>query len=141
MSFWSHSANLERQPEAAGSPNALQQTISQSIRPGHLTDLSKFMTHTNLDGHDEGQREANRDLKGPSWELGHNVTLDPGSIIYIRDISAEARISDRIMFVLRKNTQSSWACLTFCSHPDTWSVTLHKTHVQVISKPPDSQRQ
>ncbi|KIV83275.1 hypothetical protein PV11_05318 [Exophiala sideris] len=121
--FWSKPAPA---PAPVTPPHSPQQDVQRKPRAGHFKDLSRFMISTSTRHREEPQYFLN-DLP---WKLGHDANLEPGTIIYIRDKSDSTRICDRVMLVLRENTESSVTCLSFCWHPDL-ERREQKTHVPV----------
>jgi len=122
------------QPASVSPPQGPSQDIPQQNRAGHFHDLSKFMASADKTHREDPQFLLNN----LEWGLGHDAILVPGTIIWIKDKLASTRICDRVMLVLRKNTQSSMTCVSFCWHADLWQRELQETHLQVVPTNTDS---
>jgi hypothetical protein len=102
---------------------------SDSRRPGKFKNISDFAdpkpkndgTHAT----ESNQPQPQNQQKQLEYHPISSRSLSVRHIIHIQDVNPTSRIHDRIMLVIRRNSGTSFTCLTFCTHGDD---VVHEEH-------------
>lgn len=100
---------------------------SDSRRPGKFKKISDFADpKPKKDGtHATESNQPQHQQKQLEYHPISERSLSVRHIIHIQDVNSTSRIHDRIMLVIRRNSGTSFTCLTFCTHGDD---VVHEEH-------------